>query len=481
MCQCLSLTYQWTGSPTIETIELNQTGEFNGYPFYLFTINGITLFMWHDAFDNWYVSEALGDITSLYVQWKSTTDLCPEASMPVWDTANFDTFTTAECATSCDCIVVNYTLDREEQTAVELNTLGTYNGRNYYEWTDGLNTFSLWWDGSISWVITTDGVGGVANIASSAYDTQCPFEKWTFTKPFVALEIIECGACYYEEDRTRRKYTSIKFPDLFIEQNRGLKDCCCKYFVLASLTETESWKNDISSAWVKLSNVLDSVTFTLKKNGVVANFIPVVNEFINEESAFYTTIEWRDVLATDGVGCYTLEITFEISGVTGSFIWGEYDLKPYTIQNALKTARVSALFNAYHETEQIDFTGSNVPSTHRFFGFIGKRQPNMEIDNIIYSNREMKRVIRENLNDYEIITDPSDECIIKPLIDLYLLSENELFISDYNAHNHSYRYLDLPVIVAESPSIEYKDFSRKAVLTCKVSDKFKQNRTYYNG
>ena len=93
----------------------------------------------------------------------------------------------------------------------------------------------------------------------------------------------------------------------------------------------------------------------------------------------------------------------------------------------------------------------------------------------------MKRVIRENLNDYEIITDPEDECIIKPLVDLYLLSENELYISDYNAHNHSYRYLDTPVIVNESPTIEYKTLSRKAVLTCKVADKVKNQRTYFNG
>ena len=103
----------------------------------------------------------------------------------------------------------------------------------------------------------------------------------------------------------------------------------------------------------------------------------------------------------------------------------------------------------------------------------------METDNIIYANREMKRVIRENLNTYQIITDPSDECIIRPLVELFLLSENELYISDYNAHNHSYRYQDLPVIVKSSPEIEYYDLSRKAKLTCEVEDKFKNKRTYY--
>jgi hypothetical protein len=92
----------------------------------------------------------------------------------------------------------------------------------------------------------------------------------------------------------------------------------------------------------------------------------------------------------------------------------------------------------------------------------------------------MKRNLRENLNSYEIITDPADECIIRPLVELYLLSENELYISDYNVHNHSYRYLDLPVIVQESPKIEYPDeFARKASLTCTVGDKFKNKRTYY--
>ena len=91
----------------------------------------------------------------------------------------------------------------------------------------------------------------------------------------------------------------------------------------------------------------------------------------------------------------------------------------------------------------------------------------------------MKRVIRENLNSYEIITDPVDECFTRPMIDLYLLSENQLFISDYNAHNHSYRYQDVPVILEESPQIDYYDFSRKAKITAVVTDKTKNKRTYY--
>jgi len=201
--------------------------------------------------------------------------------------------------------------------------------------------------------------------------------------------------------------------------------------------------------------------------------------FPNEPNAYYSTIDWYQVLLQDGVGCYNFVIEFNISGITGLVNVGNFKLKQYTIQNALGTARIRAVFNGVQQSDGMDFTGANIVSDMRFYGYIGNRQPNMAIDNIIYGNREMKRVIRENLYSYSIETDPLDECIIKPITELYLLSENELYISDYNAHNHSYRYNDLPVIVNKSPEIEYYEFSRKAQLSCEVTDKFKDKRTFY--
>ena len=139
------------------------------------------------------------------------------------------------------------------------------------------------------------------------------------------------------------------------------------------------------------------------------------------------------------------------------------------------------IFDSYHEIEAIDFTASQVEDSIRFNGFIGNRQPNTEIDNLIYSNREMKKVIRENLNTWEIKTDPLTEGFITKITDLYLLSETQLFISDYNGHNHSYFINDVPAIVQESPEITYFDYARRASLTCLVGDKFKNKRSYYNG
>ena len=351
-------------------------------------------------------------------------------------------------------------------------------------------SFSMWFDGT--WHLTYGNILEGENNGELAYlknhEAPCPetlgeyfwdvnMNKWSF-RIYDSVGI----ACKKErcrtEDRFQKTFKSIKLPENFQEEERGLKDCCCEQIVLGSGSE-KSWENDLTSCWIKLSSLSDDVQFYLQNETGQQIFLDS-NQFVNEPNAFYATVNWGEILQNFGEGCYELVIEYNISGVIGTVNWGEYKLKPYSIENALKTARVSAIFDGYHEIEGINFSGSNVPSTFRFYGFIGFRQPNYEIDNLIYGDRQMKRNLRENLNAYDIITDPADECIIRPLVELYLLSENELFISDYNAHNHSYRYLDLPVIVQESPKIDYTDkFSRKAVLTCTVGDKFKNKRTYY--
>jgi hypothetical protein len=478
MCDCLLVTFQVVGETTTQSIEANVSGTYGGLNVYEFTWNEVTYTIWNDG--SWEVTTDGVEGVNLVTFWEGG-DPCPTASMPTWtDQGYFSTFTTAPCTFGCNCVKVEWTIGETTQY-FNAEQSGIYDGFYFYQFVYLAVTYTIYYSSADSrWYFVKGEEGTTLDIiAELVLDVDCPIAPvWDVFGDYTVVTR-SCG-CNKREDRIFREVGSIKLPEVFIEQNRGLKDCCCKYYVLAS-AENDGWKNDITSAWVKLSGLGDNYSFKLYKEGQPTVYGCPEYTFINEPYAYYTTIEWADVLASDGIGCYALVVNFEISGITGQFTWGKYDLKEYSIQNALKTARIKAIFNGYQQTDGIDFTASNVVSTHRFFGFIGNRQPNSEIDNIIYENREMKRVIRENLNDYEIITEPSDECIIKPMIDLYLLSENQLFISDYNAHNHSYRYFDVPVIVAESPSIEYKDYSRKATLTCKVSDKFKTNRTYYNG
>jgi hypothetical protein len=381
----------------------------------------------------------------------------------------------------CNCLKITFqdTANSLPPVTIEMQVIGTLNGYNYWSFDYYGTTYFVWHDASSNWYISeTLGSAPYANSIKTNTDP-CPLAEspvWTDPNFYTLTE--PCVSCSGNEDRTYREYKSIKLPKKCIDQNRGLPDCCCEELVLAD-NSGNSFQNDKVSAWMKLSDPTDSVDFKLYKDGVLTTYTPTAVAFAQEDNAYYTTIDWIDVLTSDGIGCYELKIEYNVSGIIDVFTWGQYRLLPYTIQNALKTARLRAEFSGYHEIEGINFTGSGIESTFRFYGYIGNRQPNMEIDNIIYNNREMKRVIRENLNDYEVISDPALKCVTEPLVDLYFLSENNLYISDYNAHNHDYCIKDLPVIVSDSPEITYYEFSRKASVRCKVADKFKNKRTYY--
>ena len=490
MCDCIRIEFQLSGEIGTTTIESNIVGIYNGQNYYQWNHLGQDMFLYFNLGEGWSVSiGGLGESFPNATWWKYSEPPCPPlGGIPQWvSTGFFDVFTTMMCLPiedSCDCgIKIKFSESLLEYT-FDIQVSGMMNGRNNYVWTgdigNGIENFNLFWTG-LFWSIvgTTSG-----SIASLDYNSICPFGSiflWDTIFPTMRIDTraIECE-CVPEEERIFREYDSIRLPENFEEPNRGLKGCCeCEYLVFGS-GSSSTFENDVTSAWMKLSNSADIITFILEdSNGNATSYVPTPQAFINEPFAYYTTIRWKDVLNSDGEGCYTLKIQYEISGIIGFVIWGNFKLQNYSIQNTLKTARVRAFFNSYHEIEQIDFTNSNVESTFRFYGFIGNRQPNTEIDNIIYQNREMKSVIRENLNQFEIITEPVFECFTRPLIELFLLSENDLFISDYNALNHSYRIQDLPVIVEESASLDYLPFSRYAILKCKVGDKFKNKRTHF--
>ena len=383
----------------------------------------------------------------------------------------------------CDCLKITFQDGANATLTFELTPTGTLNGFDTFEFVYFGVTYYLWHDSSSPGDWNISAVLGVlpalTAIKNDAND--CPIAETPVWLPgtidYVLTE--NCAGNCGHEDRIYKEYTSIRLPKTCIEEDRGYIDCCCEQLVLAN-AGSDTWKNDKTAVWIKLSSVSDSFNFKLYKDGVLTSYVITPVAFVNDPNAYYSVINWYDVLISDGVGCYELRRDWDISGITGSDIWGHYQLKPYTIQNAIGTARIRAFFNLNQEIEGIDFTGSNVESTLRFNGFIGNSQPNMEIDNLIYNNREMRSNLRENLTDYEILVDASLKCITAPLINLYLLSENQLFISDYNAHNHDYCIKDLPVIVSESPEMIYPDpFTRRAGVKCKVSDKFKTKRTYY--
>jgi len=382
----------------------------------------------------------------------------------------------------CDCLKITFGNVESglPNLTFEMQVAGTLNGYNYYQFIYFGTQYYVWHNATDTWYISEIlGSSPYKNELKSNEDP-CPIAEspvWVSTSFYTKTEECEINCGF--EDRIFKEYTSIRLPKTCIEEDRGYIDCCCEQLVLGN-AGSDSWKNDKTAVWIKLSNVADSFDFKLYKDNVLTTHVITPIAFVSDPNAYYSVINWYDVLVSDGAGCYELRREWNISGIIGNDVWGNYRLKPYTIQNAIGTARIRAFFNLNQQIEGIDFTGSNVESTLRFNGFIGNSQPNMEIDNLIYNNREMRSNLRENLTDYEILVDASLKCITAPMINLYLLSENQLFISDYNAHNHDYCIKDLAVIVSESPEMIYPDpFTRKAGVKCKVSDKFKTKRTYY--
>lgn len=283
------------------------------------------------------------------------------------------------------------------------------------------------------------------------------------------------------QERIKNTYPVVKLPEEFQEENRGIDLCCEIEIVVASSASNDTWKNDVKSAWIKLASSADTATFTLTDlNDVATAYVCTPVAFVNEDNAFYTTIPWQDVLTSDGIGCYKLTIDYEIGGLTGSLVWGTYELIEYSVEALLGTARLRSIFNLRHEIEGINFTGSNVEDTIRFFGQIRKDQPNMEIEELIYKSRRIETVINENLQSWIMETDPYTDEMLRRFERLYLLSSNELFISDHNAHTNSYRIFDHAVKVSESPERSQPErYARQEIITCKLFDRVKNERTYY--
>lgn len=281
------------------------------------------------------------------------------------------------------------------------------------------------------------------------------------------------------ENRGKLELNIVKLPtkkSTLILSSDVSDECCYPYEVFGKIGG-ESWEQDITGAWIKAYDG-DNISFTLKKYGVDL-YNPTPISFVKDSFSKYCQVDWTEQLDINGIGCYTLHIDYTIGGVTDTLLWGEYKLQEYDILKVKNTVRLKSIFNSNQSIEGIDFTDSKVIDTVRFGGYFGDRQPNTMVDNIIYSDRKMNKVVRENLNKYFLETKSLPINYLENLVDLHLLSENEVYVSDYNFKNPVKYYLDYPCIVSESAEIEYIDATDKPSLKCTFGDKLKNSRSYY--
>lgn len=254
-------------------------------------------------------------------------------------------------------------------------------------------------------------------------------------------------------------------------------DCNYEELALADVADASSYKNDSSSFLFRKVNSADTISFTLRKNGVQ---VAVLND--NTFGTLYTSfaqqplysgfaINWRAVLATFGAGKYNFIATLNILGTIYTSESRQFRLLPFSDEVADSTVRIESFQNGNIIDSEFDFAGLNWYSSYRIGGFFGEKTPVLEVDN--YVNQEYKKVqIADRLRvEYTLYTRllPSE---ISNAIAYNQMLANRILVTDYNVLNHEiYRQIEVrPISFSETTFIQQNRNVRFAIKLEPISD-----------
>ena len=273
----------------------------------------------------------------------------------------------------------------------------------------------------------------------------------------------------------------VNFPQDAIQEDRGLSTCGVPQKVLASISDVISYKNDRTAIAYKF----DTMTIELEdSSGAVTAAAGIAVVFPNQTDAKGWVIDWRQVL--NGLGalaqdCYRVRVNWTLSGNSGWFYHGSYQLQEYSVFNARGTVRLYVVLNDLVRKQGINYKDSGFAGTVRFEGMFGFMQPNYDTENNTHTNRERFKVRNEALRTYELHTSFLLRCQTRLIDEDTLLAANHIWVTDHNAGNHDTFY-DFPVILSEeeSPSFEYP-IGVYAKITAKFLDKVAYHESKYDG
>jgi hypothetical protein len=272
----------------------------------------------------------------------------------------------------------------------------------------------------------------------------------------------------------KQDFNKITLPGDAIREDKGAVFCSEPQLVVASLEDAAYYKNDRTGIAYKF----DDMTIELEDaNGNLSPAPGITVNFPHQPDAVGFVIDWRQVASGSVLlqGCYKVRVNWELSGNSGWFYYGSYNLVEYTPFNVLSTVRLFVVLNDLVRKQGINYKDSGFASTVRFRGQFGYMQPKYETENIIYTDRRREKVRNEALRSYELRSSYLLSCMTRLIDEECLLTANQIYISDHNANNHVQdMYYDFPVILSEeeSPTFEYTDsvFAKiKAVFVDKVA------------
>lgn len=283
------------------------------------------------------------------------------------------------------------------------------------------------------------------------------------------------------EQRTLSYAVKLRLPE-DTPVDRGFSKCCYENLVLADTTSDDPFKNDFSGSYYKKQAASDTVTFKLVDVATTTEYNLNTGTY-GTYQAFggvqpdlsFVIVDWKLVLTGLGAGAYQIKKELTIGGLTINKYSDTYTLKQFSQPVADKTVRIDSYMDGKLVKQDVDFAATGYKTSMRLRGFFGRAEYSFEQDNIAKRDYSYLQNTMSSKREYQFQGLQLPECITDELWN-FILFGNELFISDYNGNNHSYRYELMPVKLEGNKGTEFFVTDRGVNVNLTFSDRVENNR-----
>lgn len=264
--------------------------------------------------------------------------------------------------------------------------------------------------------------------------------------------------------------------------DRDFAKCCYTNLVFADVSDNDPYKNDFSGVFFKRETPSSSVIFKLVNTVTLTEYFLNSDTYgtfqdfggVQSELSFYI-VDWRKVLILLGAGTYQIKKELDIVGISVDVFSNTFTLKPFSIDKADNTVRIDSVMDGKLINIDTDFKGTGYKTSLRLRGYFGRNERTFEQDNIAQRDYNLIQNTMSSKSSYQFQGLQIPECITVELWN-FVLFGNELFISDYNKNNHSYKYELIPVVLEDNTGTEFFVLDRAVNVNLKFTDRRENNR-----
>jgi len=264
--------------------------------------------------------------------------------------------------------------------------------------------------------------------------------------------------------------------------DRGFSKCCFNNLVFADRLDPDPYRNDFSGSWFKRQ--LPNSTVDFKLYDVATTTLYALNsgtygifqDFGGAQTELsYYIVEWGRVLKILGEGAYQIKQELTIAGISVDVYSNTFNLKNFSVNLADKTVRIDSIMDGMLVAKDTDFSNSGYKTSMRLPGFFGRAEYSFEQDNIAKRDYSFMQNTMSSKREYKYQALQIPECITEDLWNFVLFGK-ELFISDYNKNNHSYKYELMPVKLEGNAGTEFFVTDRGCNINLTFSDRTENDR-----